>query len=172
MTLKDLFDLLSENPVWILAYFILLPLTAAIAGFMGKGEGHLSPWKYLYSTLIYLVCIPGIISVSFNLYLFLFENQSIYDTYIYTQILPIASMVITLLLIRNNVSLEHIPGFDKLSGLFTLIFAVLFLMWILDRTRIFVVAFTHMPFYYVGLIFIGLLLMIRFGINKMLKSSR
>ncbi len=170
MTLKEFFDLLAESPILIIAYFLLIPLTAAIAGFMGKGEGHISPWKFLYSSLVYLVCVPGILAITLNIYLFLFEKQPIFQSDIFTQIIPIFSMVATLLLIRKNVALDRIPGFDKLSGLFMMIFAVLFLMWILDRTRIFVVAFTSMPFYYIILIFVGLLLMMRLGMTKLFKS--
>ena len=127
MTLQEFFDLLAESPILILSYFLLIPITAAVAGFMGKGEGHLSPWKYLYSSLVYLVCVPGILAISLNIYVFLFENQSIFKSDIFTQILPIFAMVVTLLIIRKNVPLDRIPGFEKLSGLFMLIFAVLFL---------------------------------------------
>ena len=170
MTLKEFFELLAENPVYLLAYFLMIPITAAIAGFMGKGEGHITPWKYLYSALVYLVCVPGIFAITLNIYLFLFEKISIFDSDIYTQIIPILSMVATLLIAKRNVPLDRIPGFGNISGLFMLIFSVLIVMWLLDRTRIYVVAFTHMPFYYVGLIFIGLLVMFRFGVAKLFKS--
>lgn len=167
MTLKEFFDLLAGQPFWLLAYFVLIPLTAFIAGIMGKNEGHLSPWKYLYSTLIYLICVPGIFAIILNIYLFLFEKQSVFNADVFTQILPVFSMMATLMLIKNNVPLDRIPGFEKLSGLFMAIFAALMLMWIIDRTRIFAVTFV--PFYYVILIFIALFLAIRFGMNRVIK---
>ncbi len=170
MTLQEFFNLLSDNPFFVLAYFILIPVAALIAGVLGKGEGHLSPWTYFYAVLIYLVCVPGIFSITLNAYLFLFENRPVLSTNIYTQILPIISMVVTLFLIRKNTILDYIPGFDKLSGLLMLIFVVLSLMWVLDKTRIFVVAFTHMPFYLVILIFVGLLVVFRFGMSRFTKS--
>ncbi len=172
MTLRELFDLLASQPSLIIAFFLLIPFTALLAGWFGKNEGHISPWKYLYAVLIYLVCVPGIFAVTLNLYLFLFENQPILNTDIYTQILPIVSMIATLLIIRNNVDLDRIPGFGKLSGLMMMIFVVLILMWVVDSTRIFVVAFTSMPFYYVLLIFVGLLLALRIGFSKIFSSSR
>ena len=168
MTLKALFELLASQPSLIIAYFALIPVTALIAGILGKNEGHLTPWKYLYATLIYLVCVPGIFAITLNIYLFLFEKQPILNTDIFTQILPILSMVATLLIIRNNVDLEGIPGFDKLSGLMMMIFVVLILMWGLDRTRILFLAFTYMPFYYVLLIFAALLVALRFGWSRMI----
>jgi len=172
MTLKEFFELLGENPAYLFAYFALIPLTAFIAGFMGKGEGHLSPWKFLYSTLIYLVCIPGILAVTLNVYLFLFEKQSVFTSNIYTQIIPIISMVATLLLIRNNVSLDTIPGFGKLSGLTMMIFATLALMWGLDRTNIHIIAFTRMPFYYVILVFLVILFGLRFGWSRLFSGQK
>ena len=170
MTLKEFFELLANQPYLILAFFLIIPFTAFLSGIMGKNEGHISPWKYLYSTLVYLVCVPGIFAITLNIYLFLFEKQPIMNTDVFTQILPILSMVGTLLIIRNNVNYDQIPGFGKLSGMMMMIFAVLILMWGLDRTRIYVVAFTRMPFYYVGMIFVGLLVAFRVGMKRVFSS--
>ncbi len=169
MTLQAFFDLLANNPVLILGYFLLLPFTAMLAGFMGKGEGHLSPWKYLYATLIYLVAIPGIFAITLNVYFFLFERRSILSTDIYTQILPILSMVLTFWLISRNVELKQVPGFGKLSGLLFIIAAALMLMWVFDRLRILV--FTMMPFYYVLILFAGLLLLLWYGWYQMVERK-
>lgn len=164
MTLREFFQLLADNPAYIIFFFLMIPISALVAGFIGKGEGHLSPWKYLYSVLIYLVCVPGIFAVTLNVYLFLFEKQSIFDTDVYTQILPIVSMIGTLLLIRNNVNLERIPGFGKLSGLVMMIGAILALMWIADKTRI--IVFSYLPFQQVILIFVVLLIAVRIGWSR------
>lgn len=164
MTLQDFFTLLSENPFWVLSYFLLIPFTALLAGILGKGEGHLEPWTYLYSTLIYLVCIPGIFAVTLSVYFFIFEKRSIMQTDMFTQVLPIFSMILTLYLIRRNVDLNQIPGFDKITGLITMIFGLLCVFWVLDRTRIWVVSF--LPFWQGILIFVGLLLTVRWGGKK------
>ncbi len=170
MTLKEFFELLAENPTLILFFFSMLPFTALVAGFMGKDEGDLSPWKYLYSALIYSACVPGIFAITLNIYLFLFERQSVFNMDIYTQLLPIIAMVATLLIIRKNVSLDRIPGFDKLSGLVLMIGAVLSFMWIADKTRI--IVFSYLPFQYVIFIFIGLLVLIRLGWSRMVPSKK
>lgn len=165
MTLREFFQLLSDNHLYVLFYFLIIPFAAWLAGVLSKNEGHLSPWRYLYSGLIYLVCVPGIFAVALNVYLFLFEKRSIFDTDIYTQILPIVSMVATLLIIRKNVDFDYIPGFDKLSGLITMISATLAIMWFVDRTHI--VVFSYLRFEVVILIFIALLVLIRFGWSRM-----
>ncbi len=161
MTLKELFELIAATPAYPLFYFIVIPLTALLAGIFGKNEGHLTPWKYLYATLIYLICIPGIFSVTLSIYMFLFEKRSIMDTDIYIQILPVISMVLTLLIIRRNVNLDDVPGFGKLSALVLIISATLGIMWFIDRTHI--IVFSMLRFEVVLLIFAVLLILIRFG---------
>jgi len=166
MTLGEFFQLLSNSPALIIFFFLAIPLTAFLAWVFGRGEGNISPWKYLYATLIYLICIPGIFAVSLNIYLFLFERMRIMDTNIYTQILPIFSMIATLILIRKNTCFEDIPGFGKLAGLIMIISALLAVMWFLDRTHI--IAITVIPFYYVIIIILVALLLIRLGAKRLM----
>ena len=165
MTLGDFFTLCSENPAVMLGFFLLIPLMALLALLFSNGEGHLSPWKYLFSVLIYLVCIPGIFAVTLSVYLFLFERRSIMETNVYTQILPILSMVITLILIRKQVDLNLVPGFGKISGLITILTVLIILMWIIDKTHIY--SITFMPFYVVVLILVVGYMLIRMGFRKL-----
>ncbi|MEL6865208.1 MAG: hypothetical protein AAFP19_12345 [Bacteroidota bacterium] len=169
MTLRDLFELLAANPVYVIAYFALIPLTALIAAFMGRGEGHLSPWKYLYACLIYLVCVPGIFSISLSIYLFMFERGSIFSMDLFTQVLPVLSMIVTLLLIRRNVDLDLVPGFGRISALMMMIAVVILLMWIIDKTRIFVISFW--PFHYVLILFVVLFLVFRLAMGRFFASG-
>ena len=166
MTLQEFFDVCSNHPEFIGFFFIALPLTAFLAGIFGKGEGHLSPWKYLYSFLVYCATIPGIFAIIFNIYLFLFERQSIMQSNIYTQILPILIMIFTLWLIKRNVPFEYVPGFNKLSGLIMVVFTILTFMWLLDRTHI--LAVTFLPFHYVILLLIFLFIVARLGLKKLM----
>lgn len=165
MTLGDFFNALSDNPSIVCFLFVSVPLTAFLASIFGKNEGAKRPWKELYTVLVYLTSIPGIFAITLNVYLFLFERQSIMDTNLYTQILPIISMVLTLWLIRKNVKFEEIPGFDKLGGLIMILAALIIFMWILEKTHIF--AITIIPFSYFILLFVVLLVAIRFGWKRM-----
>lgn len=167
MTLGQFFDALSQNPAIVLFYFVALPLTALLAGIFGKGDGHLSPWKELYAALVYLACIPGIFAIILSVYLFLFERRSIMDTNLYTQILPIIVMFVTLFIIRKNVDFDDIPGFDKIGGLLMILTVLIAFMWILDKTHI--ISLVWMPFYYVILMFLVLLVVVRIGWKKMTK---
>jgi hypothetical protein len=167
MTLGEFFALCGENPRLLLGYFLLIPLIALLALLFSKGQGHTSPWKYLYTVLIYLVCLPGIFAVTLSVYLFLFERRSIMDINIYTQVLPIVSMLATILLIRKQVDLDLVPGFDRLSGLFTIISILMVIMWVLDKTHIY--AITFMPFYVVILILVVGFLLLRAGFRNFSK---
>ena len=170
MTLQDFFDMLSQNPAIILFYFAAIPLTAFLAGVFGKGEGHLTPWKELYCFLSYASAIPAIFAITLNVYLFLFEKQPIMQTNIYTQILPIVVFIGTFLLIRRNVPIELIPGYDKLSGLMMIIFPVLAVMWFLDRMRI--IAFTYMPFHYIIIGLVVAFVLVRLGAKRLVSGEK
>ena len=165
MTLREFFDYLSANPLVVMAFFLGIPFTAILAGIMGRGEGHLSPWRYLYAVLIYLACVPGIFAAALAVYLFLFERGgSIFNVNLLTQVAPIASMIITLGVIRRNVSLQDVPGFDKLSSLMLMIASVFVLMYFLDRLHL--VAWVNVPVVYLILIVAGLLLAFRYALKS------
>jgi len=136
-----------------------------LANWLGKGEGHENPWCIFYSTLLYMVAIPAIFSLILNIYHMLFENISIYDANLFTQVMPILSMLLTFFLIKQNVNFKDIPGFGKLTGFVGTITAVMLIMFILNKMHI--IAFTFVKFQYVILLLIGLFVLIRFGTKKL-----
>jgi hypothetical protein len=166
MTLREFFDFLGDNPALLLAYFLFVPFTALLANWMGRGEGHLSPWKYLYSLLIFMVCIPGICALTLSVYLFLFQRGSVMNTDVLLQILPILSMIVTLAIIRRNVDFDLVPGFDRISSLMFGIGAIFSLMYLLDRTHIY--AFVNIPVHYLVLIVVGLLVVFRLAFKRLI----
>jgi hypothetical protein len=165
MTLAEFFEMCGNHPGLLVGFFALIPAIALLAMFFSGGQGHLSPWKYLYTVLIYAVAIPGIFAVTLSVYLFLFERRSIMDTNIFTQILPIFSMVLTFILIRKQVDLGLVPGFGKLSGLVTILSVLIILMWIIDKTHIY--SITFMPFWVVIVILVVGYLLIRGGLRRL-----
>ncbi|WP_064196849.1 MULTISPECIES: hypothetical protein [Emticicia] len=167
MTLRELFQQIGENPNFLLFYFLIIPSSAAIAGILGKDEDHLSPWKYLYATLIYLVSIPGIFAVALNAYFFLFQRGDVMQTDVYLQILPIIVMVLTIFLIRRNVDLSLVPGFDKISGLWFMLFTTMLLMWLLEKIHI--VVFSYLPFQYLLVVFAVLFALIYLGWRRFIR---
>ncbi len=167
MTIKELFEFVSNNPNYSLIYFIGLPLIAGIIGILGNDNCNKSPWKEFFMVIIYATMIPGILALFFNLYLFLFENSSILNYNILIQILPVLSMIVTLFIIKRYISFNEIPGFDKISGLILVISSLILILWLADRFRI--VAFTYMPIQYLLLLFIILIFAINWGLKKLMK---
>jgi hypothetical protein len=167
MTINDLFQYAIDHPLNVVFYFFLIPFAALLAGWMEREEGHLPPWNYLYSTLVYLVSVPAILAVAYTIYKWLFERGSIMDANIMLQLLPIASMLITFYIVKKQVRIESLPGFSRLSGLVIMISAALIFMWFIDRVHI--VVFSHMPIQYLLIIFLVLLVVIRFGWSRVAK---
>ena len=167
MTLRDIFDHVSANPSALIWFLLCIPLLTFIVSIWQDPNTppQQSQARYMYAVLAYATAIPGIFAFTLNLYTFLFERQSIWTMNLVTQVLPIVTMVVTLILIKRNVPFEHVPAFGKLSGFITLIFAAIGIMWFVDRLRIY--AITYVPFQYIAIGFIGMLLLIRFGWKKM-----
>jgi len=166
MTIQQFLNHISSDPFYWMLYLALLPFTALLFLLLAKNEGTKSPWKYAYSVLIYLSCIPGIFAFVFLAYRFIFENQQILNIDIYTQLLPIFSMALTIFLVRRNVDLTGIPGFGKLSGLLMMIFATFGIMWFINKTRL--LAITFIPIQYILIIFVVLFILIKVGFDKII----
>lgn len=169
MTLGDFGSVLTENPLLVAAYFTILPVTAIFAWLLGNNRGHLSPWKYFYTVLIYLSCLPGILAFAFVVYLIVVERHSILGLNVYLTVVPVMSMFLTLLIIRKNVDFDLIPGFDRITGFMVMIFVLISILWFLSRIRL--VIFSYMPLQYFALIFLGLLLLLVFSWRKLTDSN-
>jgi len=167
MTLGEFFTRCGESPAIILFYFAAIPLIAILLFLWARDEGHRSPWNYIYSALIYLVCVPGIFAITLSAYLFLFERKSIFDTDVYLQIIPVLSMMVTLWLIKLNVQFRDIPGFGRISALMLVIAVVMTLFLLLEKLHI--IAFTFIPFHYVLIILIGIFGAVYFGSKRVFK---
>lgn len=167
MTLHQFFDYISAHPLLAVAFLLFPPLMALCVAHFGRGRGYESPWREVYAVLIYLVCVPGLLAVALLAYLFLFERQSVWDLNIVTQVLPILSMVATLVVIRQNVDLDYVPGFGRLSGLMAMIFGLICLMYLADRTRL--ILFSYLPFVWVLVGFVLLVVLMGWGMRKVSK---
>ncbi|GAB3759746.1 hypothetical protein [Spirosoma pomorum] len=166
MTLREVFQSLSGHPFLLFVLLMAVPTGAFFVNSLsGTTAESIWKWRYTYAVLIYLACIPGIFAVTLNIYLFLFERQSVWDTNLMMQVLPILTMVATLYLIRQEIPFDYVPGFDQLSSFLMLIAALIGLLWIADRTRL--IAVTYIPFTYVVIGFVALLLIIRLAWKRL-----
>lgn len=165
MTLGELVQVLGENSFYPIFLFLILPFSALLGNIMAKGEGHESPWCFFYTALIYLSVIPGIFSILLNLFHMMFEKRSIYQTNMVTDILPIVSMIVTLILIKRNVPFSAIPGFGKMTGFLSIVACIMVLFFFVEKTNLFI--FSALPFTWILIILLVVFAVIRLGTKKL-----
>jgi hypothetical protein len=139
MTIRELIQVADRYPIVLAAAFALpLVLTWVCGQLHGKGRGGTSPWKYLYSVLIYAVCVPGLLSGVVTAYTLFFTRENLLDASLIVYFVPVVAMVVTLVLIRKNVSFDDVPGFGRLSGLMVMIGCSFALALAIDKTHIWI----------------------------------
>lgn len=167
MTLGEFFDYMNHNPLVMLLIFLGIPVTALLTNWIAEGVGQEGPWKYLYSLLVYITSVPGILVVALGIYLFLFEpGGSIFNMNLLTQALPVLSMILTLAIIKRNVAFASIPGFGKLSSLMILIVAAFVMMYLMNRLHLMV--WVMLPAHYFLIVLVILILVLRFALKRII----
>ena len=164
MTLKELFNSIGENPTFMLIFFISLPILAFVMNWITGKDSYKSPWSFIYSGIVFAAAIPGIFATLLVAYTMFFENTSLLEVNWVVYFLPIISMFLTLLILSQKLSLERIPGFDKISGLVFMIIAASMVIFLLSRMRIWTV-FIGSIWHLFGL-FIVLLIVFRVGFKR------
>jgi len=139
MTLRELIDAAGRHPAIVALAFSAPPLLVLALGYAHRrGGGAKAPWRYVYAVVIYLVCVPGILAALLTAYALFFTGENLLDVDLLVYFAPLASMILTLVLVRRNVAFDAVPGFDRLSGLIVLIAASFAIAFALQRLRIWV----------------------------------
>ncbi len=165
MTLRELFQLANTDPKWLIYYFLGIPMVCFLLFLFIKDSNKAFKINWFFTIICFLVVIPGIFSIAINIYLYLIERQSILDLNLVTQVLPIGSAITSLYFIRKIISFDYIPGFEKLTSISAIIFGIITLIWIADRTQIFAISIVPISFIFVSIV--GIVLFIRFGISRL-----
>jgi len=138
MTIKQLIGALGEYNLFILIAFAIIPCAAFAYGkLVGKEKAIQSPHKYIYSILIYLSSVPGIFSAVLCLYTLFILRANFLEVNVVIYFAPLVSMIATIILIKRNVDLDYVPGFDRLYGLFIVLGVSFTIALIILQTRIF-----------------------------------
>src|SRR3954470_23958627 len=107
MTINDLIKMANGHLLALLIFFVALPVIAWLCGRIhGRGNGGNAPWKYIYSVLVYLVCIPGLFASVLTGYELFFQRADLLNVNLAIYFLPIASMIVTLIFIHKTVNFE------------------------------------------------------------------
>jgi hypothetical protein len=167
MTLGEFFEAVSNKPQLTIAYFLAVPFLALLVGVISGKKAAEGPFTFLQSGLIYAVAVPAVFAITLSIYLFFFERRSIMDTNVITQLLPIASMLLTFYIIKKFVPLRFVPGFTKMGDLMSMLALVMAIFWLLEKTRIYVIS--YLPFQYFILILVAMIVMLRFAWGRLSK---
>ena len=140
MTTRDLIQQADQHPIALAAALAAPPVVAWLAGQMhDRGQGGAGPWKYLYTVLVYLACVPGMFAGVLTAYTLFFSRENLLDTSLLVYFLPIVSMIVTLVFIRKNVAFDEVPGFDRLSGLMVMVGCSFAIALAIQKTKIWIV---------------------------------
>ena len=140
-SIQDFTESLEQiSPLILLAVFLVPPVLAWGLGMLHrKGDGDLGPWRYFYSFLVYLTCVPGIFSSVLTAYSLFFVRQNLLHVNIFVYFLPIISMVATLVVIARNARWKNLPGVDRLTALITLLAISFSVALFVQKTRVWIV---------------------------------
>ena len=139
MTTRDLIHQADQHPIALAVALAVPPVVACVVGRLDdRGRGGAGLWKYLYAVLVYLACVPGMFAGVLTAYTLFFSRENLLDTNLLVYFLPIVSMIVTLVLIRQNVAFDEVPGFDRLSGLMMMVGCSFAIALAIQKTRIWI----------------------------------
>ncbi len=142
MTTRELIHQADQHPVVLASAFVALPVVAwGVGRLHERGSGGAAPWKYFYSVLVYLACVPGMFAGVVTAYALFFTQENLLDSSLLVYFLPLVSMIVTLVFISKSVSFDDVPGFDRLSGLMTMVGCSFAIALVIQKTRIWVAFF-------------------------------
>ena len=139
MTTRDMIKLIESVSLEMALGLLALPVLAAfLRAVHGAGNGHRRPWCYGYSVLVYAVSVPGAMAAILTGYTLLFTRENLLDQSLVVYVLPLVVMFVTLMLISKFVSLDDVPGFDRITGLMALLGMTGLALLLLSRLHFFV----------------------------------
>jgi len=121
MSIRDLIQLASAYPGWLSLGFGALPVMALLMLLFPRVQRYSALCQYLYASLTYLACIPGMCSAVLLAYSLFIARENLLDVNLLVYFLPLLAMGLTLVIIGKQVSFRDLPGFGRLAGLMTLI---------------------------------------------------
>ncbi len=138
MTTNELLQQAGQHSLLLAAAFVALPVVTWLVGQMHPdGRAGAAPWKYLYAVLVYLACVPGMFAAVVTAYQLFFVHGNLLEVNPLVYFLPIVAMVVTLVFIRKRVTFDEVPGFDRLSGLMTMVGCSFGIALAIQKTNIF-----------------------------------
>lgn len=122
MTLRQLFEQAGQYWWIVLVLLLIPPMAAWVFSVLHRPEAGVGrTWRYVYSTLVYLACVPGMFAAVVTGYALFFTHENLLDVNVLVYLLPVASMVATLILVGRRVGFAGLPGLGRLWGFMALL---------------------------------------------------
>lgn len=165
MTISNFIEWVNANPNPVFVYMIIVPAAAFIAAMFLENKAHTSPGKYVFSTLMYATCVPGVLAIVLTGYSVVLQRADITKVNVLVYFLPIISMALSIAIINRVTNMKDIPGFKRLSGFMIMIAVTFILVFILQRLFIGVVFFGRIQS--LLLLFVVLFVLIKVAWDRM-----
>ncbi len=164
-TVEDAIRFVDNYPLYIGAFMGAPPLLALIVGFFYKPGYIVRPADYLYSILVYMVCIPGVFSCVLIAYTLFFTHGNLLRVSVWVYFMPVIAMIATLSIIKRKTTFKRLPGFDHLAGLMIVIGVTFVILLLIYKTRIFIGFFSSL--FSLLLFGVFLFILLKIGFKKM-----
>ncbi len=171
MSIQELINLAPKHQdIILMALASPLVVVLLLALFLSHPRALISPWKYIYSLLVYLTSVPGILSFVLVCYALFFTQQNLLNVNALVYFSPIGFMIVTLALINRKVAFKRIPGFNRLLGLMIMIGVSLIITLAIQKTRIWLVFGGSI--FSLFLLAIGIFLLLKLGGRLLFKPRK
>lgn len=115
MTIEDLLTYITNDKAALFLFFILLPIATILITAISGGRSLEKPYSYLYSILLFAVCIPGVLSITLWVYSMFFERKAIWQLPFFVYYLPIIIMAICIYILKKKrISIQRLPWTGEL----------------------------------------------------------
>lgn len=140
MSIQELIARIGEIDIRILLAIYLSPplLVWLLSRCHRRGDGGYPPWRFFYSFLVYLVCIPGIFAAVLTAYSLFFIRQNLLQVNFVVYFLPLICMVATLILVGKQARWRELPGVDRLYALMIILGISMGMALFIQKTRVWI----------------------------------
>lgn len=115
MTIEDLLVYLTNDKTALFLFFMLLPIVTIVITIISGGRSLQKPYSYLYSVLLFVVCIPGMLSVTLWVYSMFFERKALWQLPFFVYYLPIIVMAICIYILKKKrIPIRKLPWTGEL----------------------------------------------------------
>lgn len=127
MTVIEFLTLIELHPFILYYYAFSMMLSIILGHFFLSRMGHPGIWNYFFSFLLYMMSVIGMVSV------IVFGFQLISGDFTlpwYEVLIPFFTMMMAIIIIRNQVNISLLTGFGHSRAFFGGLFLLLFLLFV------------------------------------------